>query len=88
MTAAAYKVSVINKTIANNPSLKGSLAAPKKYFGENGRFAVAPVHTRFDAVEWFVWDAEHSASDMTHAEIIRQSHSREEALAGLAEVHS
>ena len=67
----------------NNPSLKGSLAAKKQFFGEGRRYAVAPVHTRFDAVEWFVWDAEHSLSDMSHAEVIRQEATLEEALRGL-----
>lgn len=68
---------------ANNPSLKGSPAAKKQFFGENSRFAVWPVHTRFDAIEWFVADAAHPASDMTRAEVIRQSATLEEALRGL-----
>ena len=70
-------------TVENNAMLKGSLAAPKQFFGENRRYAVAPVHTRFDAVEWFVWDAEHPLSDMRHAEVIRQAATMEEALRGL-----
>lgn len=44
-------------TIANDPSRKGQLAAPKQTFGEFRRYAVAPLHTRFDAITWFVWDA-------------------------------
>lgn len=68
---------------ANNPALKGSPAARKQRFGERGRYAVAPVHTRFDAVEWFVWDAEHPLSDLSHAEVIRQAKTLEEALRGL-----
>jgi hypothetical protein len=68
---------------ANNPSLKGSLAARKQFFGDNGRYAVAPVHTRFDAVEWFVWDAEHPLSNLSRAEVIRQADTLEEALRGL-----
>ncbi len=67
----------------NNPSLKGSLAAPKQRFGEAGRYAVAPIHTRFDEVEWFVWDAEHPASSISRAEVIRQAPTLEEALRGL-----
>ena len=67
----------------NNPSLRGSLAATKQFFGDHSRYAVAPVHTRFDHVEWFVWDAEHSLSDMTRAEVIRQSETLVEALRGL-----
>lgn len=68
---------------ANNPSLKGSLAAPKHRFGENGRYAVAPIHTRFDALEWFVWDAEHPLSTLSRAEVIRQAETLDEALMGL-----
>ena len=68
---------------SNNPMLRGSLAAPKQFFGEFRRYAVAPVHTRFDAVEWFVWDAEHPLSTMQRAEVIRQAATLDEALRGL-----
>ena len=68
--------------VSNNPLLRGSLAAPKQYFAGT-RYAVAPVHTRFDAVEWFVWDADHPLSDMNHAEVVRQSATLSEALRGL-----
>jgi hypothetical protein len=67
---------------ANNPALKGQLAAKKQFF-DGYRYAVAPVHTRFDAVEWFVWDAEHPNSKMGRAEVIRQAATLEEALTGL-----
>ncbi len=36
-----------------------------------------------DALEWFVWDAEHPLSDLNHAEVIRQAETLEEALRGL-----
>lgn len=68
----------------NNPVLKGSLATKKQLFGDYSRYAVAAVHTRFDAVEWFVWDAEHPLSDMNHAEVIRQAPTMAEAIKGLA----
>lgn len=71
------------RAVSNNAMLKGSLAAPKQFFGDNGRYAVAPVHTRFDAVEWFVWDADHALSTMSRAEVIRQSETLDEALRGL-----
>jgi hypothetical protein len=45
------------RNLTNDPSRKGELAAPKRLFGEFSRYAVAPIHTRFGAVEWFVWDA-------------------------------
>ena len=67
----------------NDPTRRGELAAPKLLFGRNSRYAVAPVHTRFDDIEWFVWDAEHPLSDMDHAEVIRQAPTLTEALAGL-----
>jgi len=69
--------------IKNNQALRGSLAGRKVLFGDNSRYAIAPVHTRFDAVEWFVWDAEHPMSDLNHAEVIRQSETKEQAMAGL-----
>lgn len=69
-------------TIQNNPLLKGQPAAPKQFWDDH-RFAVAPVHTRFDRVAWFVWDAEAEASDLSHAEVIRIEDTLEAALAGL-----
>lgn len=44
--------------IKNDPARKGLLAAKKHLFGENYRYAIAPVYTRFDKIAWFVWDAE------------------------------
>ena len=70
-------------TIKNDPARKGELATRKQFFGETRRYAVAPIHTRFDALEWFVWDAEHPLSDLNHAEVIRQAKTLEEALRGL-----
>jgi len=72
-------------TLSNNPMLKGSPAAPKQRFGDGGRYAVWPIHTRFDAVEWFVADAEHPFSDMNHAEVIRQAETLELAMKGLGD---
>lgn len=72
-----------SSTLKNNPARKGELAAKKQFFGEAGRYAVAPVHTRFGAVEWFVWDAEHPLSTLSRAEVIRQAETLEEALRGL-----
>lgn len=42
----------------NNSRRAGQPASAKLLFGEFSRFAVFAVHTRFDAVEWFVTDAE------------------------------
>lgn len=41
----------------NNPNLAGQQAGKPQFF-DGSRFKLAPVHTRFDAVEWFIWDAE------------------------------
>ena len=69
--------------IKNNPEKRGQLAAKKKLFGEHSRYAVAPIHTRFDAVEWFVWDAEIINSDGL-PEIIRQAATEQEAIQDFA----
>ena len=71
-----------SKVPANNPALKGQPAARKQLFGHCSRFAVAPVHTRFDAVEWFVWDGS-LAKDGELAPVIRQAATLEEAVNGL-----
>jgi hypothetical protein len=68
----------------NNPAKRGQLAARKRFFGDCSRYAVAPVHTRFDAVEWFVWDCEHEWIDASgRPGVIRQAATLEEALRGL-----
>ena len=68
----------------NDPEKKGQLAARKRLFGDCSRYAVAPVHTRFDAVQWFVWDAEHPwINDTGKPAIIRQACSLEEAIKDL-----
>jgi hypothetical protein len=67
----------------NNPNLAGQLAAKKELFGDCSRYAIAPIHTRFDAVEWFVWDAEKTDLDTKRAQVIRQAQTKAEALAGL-----
>jgi hypothetical protein len=67
----------------NNPLRAGQPAVRKQFFGERSRYAVAPVHTRFDAVEWFVWDAEHPLSSNSYEEVIRQAPTLAEAMQGL-----
>ena len=66
---------------ANEPARKGQLASRKVTFGEHRRYAVAAIHTRFDAVEWFVWDAEVMDGDVPA--VIRQEPTLAEALRGL-----
>ena len=76
-------------TFINDPSRKGELAAEKRIFGKNSRYAVAPVHSRFDKVGWFVWDAETFGDEYDPIigylpAIIRITDSYEEAVAGLS----
>lgn len=40
----------------NEPSKAGRMAAEPLLFGPNLQISVFPVHTRFDAVQWFVSD--------------------------------
>jgi len=70
------------KEIKNLPNLAGSLAARKELFGEWKRYAVYPVHTRFDAVQWFVADA-FALDEAGMPEIIRQAATKEEAMKGV-----
>lgn len=66
----------------NDKKKAGKLARPKITFGPHGRYAIAPVHTRFDAVQWFVWDAERPDED-GRASVIRQEDTEEKARMGL-----
>ncbi len=76
---------------ANDPAKAGQPACRKQMFGASNRYAVAPVHTRFEAVEYFVWDAEHpealrrwrEGNGVGAAEVIRQEPTLEAALRGL-----
>jgi hypothetical protein len=71
------------KRFVNEPEHNGQLAARKVLF-YGSRYAVAPVHTRFDAVQFFVWDAMHArASEEGGPVVIRQTDTIEEALRGL-----
>lgn len=67
---------------ANNPALRGQLAARKQLFGDSSRYAVAPIHTRFDAIEWFVWDA-NRLDKQGKPEVIRQAGTLDQAIQGL-----
>lgn len=71
-----------HKVTKNQP---GTLAAKKELFGENKRYAIAPVHTRFDTIVWFVWDAA-IIDELGFATVIRQCDTKEEALKGLVSV--
>jgi hypothetical protein len=71
-----------NVTITNDPRRAGQTAERQELIGHWGRYAVAPVHTRFTAVSWFVWDADTPDED-GHPSVIRQANTRAEAVAGL-----
>jgi len=68
---------------ANDPSRAGQLAGRQRLFGDYSRYAVAPVHTRFDAVEFFVWDAELTDEVTGGPAVIRQAATEAEAVRGL-----
>lgn len=68
---------------ANNPSKAGQKASKTRLFGENSRYALYAVHTRFDFVEWMVSDAERMDELTGLPSIIRQTQSKEEAIKGL-----
>ena len=42
----------------NNPRRAGEYASQPVTFGPFNRFQACAVHTRFETVSWFVWDAE------------------------------
>jgi len=44
--------------IVNNPELKGKRAGKSRFYGPHSRFALYPIHTRFERVAWVVADAE------------------------------
>lgn len=71
------------KAIINNPARKGEVAARKRLFGGYSRYAVAPVHTRGEAVEWFVWDAHVTDPETGSPAVIRQAATEAEATLGL-----
>lgn len=71
------------KEVVNDAEKRGQLAAPKVLFGELSRYAIAPIHTRFGTIVWFVWDAEKTLEETHMADVIRQEASFEEAVKGL-----
>ncbi|HEY5235144.1 MAG TPA: hypothetical protein VIJ14_03100 [Rhabdochlamydiaceae bacterium] len=70
------------KTITNDPLAAGSRAAQPKTFGEFNRYKVWPMHTRFEAVQWFVTDVEQK-NELDLPLVIRQESTLEAAIKGL-----
>lgn len=64
----------------NNPALRGHRASRILRFGPAARYEVFAVHTRFDAVEWWVTDSNVTYSD-GRPWVIRQEPSFDEAIA-------
>jgi hypothetical protein len=76
-------------TVTNDPARNGELAADKQFFGPLNRYAAAPVHSRFENVCWFVWDADVPGDDYDpimgySPAVIRITDSFTKAVAGLA----
>lgn len=63
----------------NNPELRGQIAGEIETFGAGDRFALYPVHTRFDAVCWFAVDRE-EIDDLGLPMVLAQQATRREAL--------
>jgi hypothetical protein len=72
------------KIQANDPQRAGQLASRKAMFN-GSRFACAAVHTRFEAVQFFVWDAEQTDEVTGGPAVIRQDDNPANAVAGLPE---
>lgn len=68
----------------NNPRKAGQRATRQQLFGDYSRYAVYAVHTRFEAVEWFVADAETTDEATGLPAIIRQEPTMVQAVEGLA----
>ena len=71
----------------NNPNVAGSLASKKIRFGPFGRYAVFAAHTRFDAVEWMVADAEKVDEVTEGPAVIRQGATFDEVVEGVDDSH-
>lgn len=70
------------KVQPNDPGRAGQLAS-RRFLFSTSRYAVAAVHTRFQAVQFFVWDADRLDEFTGNPSVIRQADTLEQALAGL-----
>jgi hypothetical protein len=76
-----HKPRIVQTT--NRPQFAGHAASSFVLFGEYDRYKVQAFHTRFDAIEWHVTDAE-TLDDLGLPAIIRQAPTFEQAVAGLS----
>ena len=72
--------------IRNIPHLAGQVAGKKEFFGPFNRYALFPVHTRFESVSWVVEDAEDQDLVTGLPKVILQENTRKDALARLKNV--
>jgi hypothetical protein len=77
-------VSSLNLNPINNPSKKGCVVENTTLiFGPFSRYKIVAIHTRFDRVSWFVYDAD-LTDDLTGGpSVIRQEDTFEKAVNGL-----
>lgn len=66
----------------NNPERAGHVASGYLTFGRHSRYAVMSIHTRFDAIEWFVKDS-NQPDEYGMSTVIRQCPTLAEAIVGL-----
>ena len=71
---------------ANDPTRAGQSASEATIFGQFNRYRVEAIHTRFDAVDWFVFDAEWPDEVTGEPSVIRQASTRADAVLGLEEL--
>jgi hypothetical protein len=73
------------KAQANDPAKRGQKASAYVVFGDYSRYAIYAVHTRFEAVQYFVVDVEqlNDEDGKEYGRIIRQEDTVELALADL-----
>lgn len=69
-------------TTINHPKHAGRVASGYLTFGRHSRYSVMSIHTRFDAIEWFVKDSE-KPDEYGMSSVIRQCPTLTEAIAGL-----
>ena len=63
----------------NNPRKAGRIASKPVYFMLS-QIKVAAIHTRFESVDWFVWDAGIIDELTGHPEVVGQYSTREQAI--------
>jgi hypothetical protein len=90
---SAYPLDTPAPEYVNDSSRAGQYAAFALSFGpiltagpnrgRQRRYRVAPIHTRFGVVSWFVWDTTDMDPRTQGYPIIRQAATRDEAVRGL-----